>query len=231
MPRFSATWGIIFNTPSLRQLAERAFGTGRLPKIIVREGRPDAPLYTDPFREGVGFQSEAAFRTDYENHTNAIRQACTQSEVFIATLGLNECWSFKFDGSVMSNNPRHNWVYALSKPRILTVEENVEAVEDFLKLVRQHKPDFKLIISLSPIPLMATHRRDQHVVTANNHSKAVLRVAAEEIFARNEGVYYFPSYEYVMHCATDPWEADERHVRAETVARIMEMFDLMFLKD
>lgn len=230
--RFSATWGLIFNTPSLRQLAERAFGHADPSPILVEERFPNgAVIFTDPYREGVAFANPGAFEADSPTHLEAVRRAFTETEVFIVTLGLNECWELKADGTVLSNNPRRGWMYALSRPRTLTVAENVEEVERFLALVRQHNPSFKVILSLSPIPLMATHRPDQHVITANAHSKAVLRVAADEIVARNEGVYYFPSYEYVMHCAQDAWLPDERHVTDETVGKIMEMFDDMFMTE
>ncbi|RVU33854.1 hypothetical protein EOI86_22230 [Hwanghaeella grinnelliae] len=230
--RFSATWGLIFNTPSLRQLAERAFGEAGPSPVLIEERFPDGGMiYTDPYREGVAFAGPDAFTADSPNHLDAVRRAFTETEVFIVTLGLNECWELKADGTVLSNNPRRGWMYALSRPRTLTVAENVEEVERFLSLVRKHNPNFKVILSLSPIPLIATHRPDQHVVSANAHSKAVLRVAAEEIVARNDGVYYFPSYEYVMHCAEDAWCPDERHVTDETVGKIMEMFDDMFMKD
>ncbi len=231
-PRFSATWGLIFNTPSLRQMAERAFGQAEGSQVLVEERFANGDvIFTDPYREGVAFGSPEAYAMDFPNHIHAVRRAFTETELFIVTLGLNECWALTADGSVMSNNPRRGWMYALARPRTLTVEENIKEVERFLTLVRQHNPGFKLILSLSPIPLMATHRSDQHVVTANAHSKAVLRVAADELVARNEHVYYFPSYEYVMHCATDAWQPDERHVTDETVANIMRMFDEMFLKN
>lgn len=230
--RFSATWGLIFNTPSLRQLAERAFGeAGPSPVLVEERFSNGGVIYTDPYREGVAFAGPDAFDADSPAHLDAVRRAFTETEFFIVTLGLNECWEMKADGTVLSNNPRRGWMFALSRPRTLTVAENVEEVERFLAIVRKHNPDFKVVLSLSPIPLMATHRSDRHVITANAHSKAVLRVAAEEIVARNEGVYYFPSYEYVMHCAEDAWCADERHVTDETVAKIMEMFDAMFMKD
>ncbi len=229
--RFSATWGLIFNTPSLRQMVERAFGDATAEPVLLEERFPDGGvIYTDPYREGVAFRDPEAFEADYRNHMAAVREAFTQTEVFIVTLGLNECWELKHDGTVLSNNPRRGWMYALTRPRILTVMENVREVERFLAAVRRHNPQFKLVLSLSPIPLRATHRGDQHVVTANAHSKAVLRVAAEEIVRRNKDVFYFPSYEYVMHCAPDAWEADERHVTDNTVNKIMGMFDDVFVR-
>ena len=229
--RFSATWGLIFNTPSLRQMVERAFGETEASPMLLEEVQPDGSiLYTDPYREGVAFGSPEAFEADYHGHLSAVRAAFTRAEVFIVTLGLNECWAFKHDGSVLSNTPRRGWMVTLTEPRTLSVMENVEEVERFLAVVRRYNPGFKLILSLSPIPLMSTFRGDQHVITANAHSKSVLRVAADEIVRRNDGVFYFPSYEYVMHCAPAAWEADERHVTAATVNRIMEMFDAVFVR-
>jgi len=229
--RFSATWGLIFNTPSLRQMVERAFGEVASEPVLLEETFPNGNvIFTDPYREGVAFRDPEAFQADYQAHMAAVRDAFTQTEIFIVTLGLNECWELKHDGTVLSNNPRRGWMYALTRPKILTVMDNVREVERFLAVVRRHNPNFKLILSLSPIALRATHRDDQHVVTANAHSKAVLRVAAEEIVRRNKDVYYFPSYEYVMHCAENAWEEDERHVTEATVTRIMTMFDEVFLK-
>jgi len=230
--RFNATWGLIFNTPSLRQLAERAFGTKSLNRILVStHSSSSGTFYTDPFREGVAFQSPDAYEKDYDRHTAACREVFSKVEVFIVTLGLNEVWEFKADGSILSNLPHRPEIFSLIRPKILTVEENVSELQKFLDLVRQHNPNFKLIVSLSPVPLKATFRRDQHVITANTHSKSVLRVAADEFVSRNDGVYYFPSYEYVMHCARDAWEPDERHVTEETVGDIMQMFRRMFVKE
>ncbi len=69
------------------------------------------------------------------------------------------------------------------------------------------------------------------MVTANGHSKAVLRVAAEELVNRNEEVYYFPNYERFTYCIENPWEPDPRHVNREAVARVMELFDAMFVTE
>jgi hypothetical protein len=82
------------------------------------------------------------------------------------------------------------------------------------------------------VPLHATFRAaDTHVITANCHSKSTLRVAAEAFAARHPGVYYFPSYETVLHCTRNPWQADQRHVSAEAVDNVMSLFRRMFVAD
>ena len=82
------------------------------------------------------------------------------------------------------------------------------------------------------MPFLATGlANEKHVVVANAHSKAVLRVVADEFVAANENVHYFPSYEMIMHCLENPWEADQRHIRRDAVTRIMSLFEKMFVID
>jgi hypothetical protein len=221
----SAAWGIIFNTPSFRQLAERSFGLRRLPRILWQNG----PYYMDPFREEVKFASTEEYLSNYELHLEASRQALTKAGVLIITLGLNEIWSFKMDGSVFSRSP---WRIAPSfvQHRVLTVEENVADLELMLKILRHHNPNLQLIVTLSPVPLHATFLHERyHVVEANMHSKAVLRVAAQEFVEKQEGTYYFPSFELVTYGFENPWIEDHRHVSRAVVGRVMEMFREMYV--
>jgi NAD(P)H-dependent FMN reductase len=224
--KFCANYGIQFNTPSFRQLAEKAFQKRQFSKILSQEG-PN--LFMDPYRENVFFTSKQAYLDDYPQHVRAIREALMTCEAFIITLGLNECWEFIHDGSVMSRNPKHSMSH-LVRPKVLTLQENIDNIQTFLDIVRSYNPGFKLIISLSPIPFLATHQADhQHVVEANCHSKAVLRLAAEEIVKNNNNVFYLPSYELVTHCSKDAWNEDNRHVKDEVVRRVIQMFKEMFV--
>ena len=233
--QFSANHGLLFNTPSFRQLAEKAFEVRRPARVLAPTslgtwdgGR--ALVYMDPFREDVAFLSREAFEENYEKHLAAVREVLLSAEVFIATPGLNECWEFVPDGSVLSRNPREFDIYPFVRHRTLSVAENVANLQGMIDVVRAHNPNFKLILSLSPVPFLATGRASEcHVITANCHSKSVLRVAIEEVVKANRDVFYFPSYEYVTTCTRDPWEADQRHVNAETVGRVMELFDAMFV--
>jgi len=225
--KFCANFGILFNTPSFCQLAEKAFGYHNFNKLLF-----DSPLgyYLDPYRENVVFTSPESYQTDYEKHIHAVKEAFLQCKVFVATLGLNECWQLQ-DGTVMSRNPRENMLH-LVKHRTLTVEENVNYIQRFFDIIKQHNPDFKLIISISPIPFLATGRADEHhIITANCHSKAVLRVAADQLVAANTDMYYLPSYELVTECTKDAWEEDTRHVTPETVAKVVGMFKEMFVEE
>jgi hypothetical protein len=227
IPESSARWGILFNTPSFTQLAEKAFGLRDMPRLAEYH---QAGFWQDPFRENIPFGSVEELDADREPHIDACRAALEQCRVLIVTLGLNECWEFLPDGSVASRNPKSKEHVALFRHRMLTVAENLAYLQRFLDVLRTHNPDLTLIVTVSPVPFMATGLADEkHVVVANAHSKAVLRVVADEFVAANEKVHYFPSYEMVMHCLEDPWEADQRHVRRDAVARIMSLFEQMFV--
>lgn len=222
-----ANYGILFNTPSFRQLAERAFATKPTQQILFQR---DDGLWLDPYRENVGFYNQQAYKNDYQNHLDATRRALEKCEVFIITLGLNECWEL-YDGSVLSRNPQKQ-IYALVKHKTLTTQENIDNIQAFFDTVKKYNPNFKLIITVSPIPFLATgHGEEQHVITANTHSKSVLRVAAHELVENNDDMYYLPSYELVTQCIKDPWQEDDRHVTVDTVKQVVNLFKEIFVEE
>ena len=223
---YSANFGILFNTPSLKQLAEKAFGERDFTKYLVQA---EHGLYMDPYRENVYFKSKENFLRDYPKHIEAIKQTLLQSEVFVFTAGLNECWEL-FDGSVISRNPRDSFNH-LIEHKVLTVKENVDNITSFFNIVKRYNPKFKLILTLSPVPLLATGRGDtHHIIEANTHSKAVLRVALEEVVKSHPDIYYLPSYELVTECMPNAWKEDHRHVTEETVANVIKMFNDIFVE-
>jgi hypothetical protein len=228
----SARWGIIFNTPSFRQLVERAFGYITLPRIVWSQFQPShgKEVFFDPFREDVIHESLEGYEKDYDQHVAAARDALTQMRVLIITLGLNEVWRFKMDGSVFSRSP---WRMApsLIERRIPTIAENVQELERMREIIRLHNPDCKIIVTLSPIPLHATFVRDKHIVEANTLSKAALRLAADEFCQGKSDVFYLPSYELIASGSENAWMDDQRHVKPEAVRRVMDMFVEMFVSE
>jgi hypothetical protein len=230
LPNASAAWGIIFNTPSFRQLVEKAFGQRELPRIVWSQPHKGENLFFDPFRENVAFRSLADYEENHAQHIAAARRAFEEMDVFIITLGLNEVWSFAADGAVFSRSP---WRIApsLIRRNILTVEENVNDLLLMAEILRRFNPGVKIICTVSPVPLHATFRGDEHhIVAANAHSKAVLRVAAEEFVRRCPETYYFPSYEIVTVCTENPWAPDQRHVSRDAVAKVMSAFAQMYVQ-
>jgi hypothetical protein len=225
----SARWGIVFNTPTFRQIVEKSFGLIQLPRLLWPNIFNGQLQYRDPFREDVSFDSVKEYEDDYEKHIEASKRALLEAKVLILTMGMNEIWRIKSDGSVLSRCP---WGVAsfLVEPHVMTVEENISELQRALNILRVYNPEIKIILSVSPVPFHGTFRgEDYHVIAANNHSKSVLRIAAQQFVESNDNAYYFPSYETVLYCTQEPWADDQRHVSRIAVNNVMKLFEKMFV--
>jgi GSCFA family len=99
---------------------------------------------------------------------------------------------------------------------------NLEAIYDLL--VRYGHPDFHVIVTVSPVPLMNTFST-MDIVVANAWAKSLLRAVAQEWAMAHPNVDYFPSYEIVQNSdRAATWEKDLRHVTGSGVQHIMKLF-------
>ncbi len=222
-----ARCGTLFDTPSMRQVVERGFGEWSPPGLVTRRG----DRLIDPFRTvTLPYATLTEYEADQRRHGEALGRALKRCDVMILTLGLTEAWQYLPTGDYVST-PQLDHAPSLFRRRQLSVEDNVQELERISSVYARHKPDIKLIVSVSPVPLNKTFTRD-HVVVANCLSKSILRVAAEEFVARHPGTaFYFPSYESVLYGTRAPWETDMRHVSGDAVARVMALFQRMFLAE
>ncbi len=114
--------------------------------------------------------------------------------VVIMTLGLIEVW-FDTKSSYYLNAPPRPSVVKREPERfrlhVLSYEEVYHYLEGALRLIKAHgHKDVAVLLTISPVPLTATHR-EQDVMVANTYSKSVLRAAAEAAAARSDFVTYF----------------------------------------
>jgi hypothetical protein len=218
--QFSARYGLIFNAPSLRQLVERGLGLVELkPYIWKQEG-----VWRDPYRDALTFESPDEYAADVPVFEAALARTLLEAEVFILTLGVNEVWYFKNDGTYLSRVP---WrlMPALLGRKVLTVQENLAELQRLRDVWMPFNPKLRIIVTVSPVPLLATFRsRERNVVVASCHSKSVLRVAAEAFAEANDNVTYFPAYEAVLYGSRVPFRDDGRHVHPDAVQRVVAMF-------
>lgn len=225
---FPARYGNLYTARQLKQLLERAYGIF-VPLEHVWEG-PDSGV-VDPFRPQIqpgGFVSAGELANDREVHLAAVREAFETMDVFVFTLGLTESWIDTRDGAVYPLAPGvagGEYNPAIHGFHNFTVAETVADMQAAIDFIRQRNPTVKIIITVSPVPLNAT-AVDRHVFTSTTYSKAVLRVAAEEICQNNPDCDYFPSYEII----TSPfvrgryYAKDCREVRPEGVEHVMSTF-------
>jgi hypothetical protein len=113
----------------------------------------------------------------------------------------------------------------------MSVAEVRADLAEFIGLVRQHNPDLKILLTVSPVPLVATYE-DRHVLQATTYSKSALRAAVDEICRHHAAVDYFPSYEIITswHNGGTYFEADLRSVAESGVAHVMRVFERHYLR-
>ncbi|MCA8949697.1 MAG: GSCFA domain-containing protein [Planctomycetes bacterium] len=228
---YSARYGNVYTAAQLVQLAERAFGHFEPAEPVWAEGE----RFVDPFRPGIaaaGFVSPEECLEDRSQHLAAVRTLLLTADVLVFTLGLTEAWRCRADGAMLPVCPGagHGGTFAPSRYEFVNfrVDEVVDHLDRFVTLARTHNPELRLILSVSPVPLVATCS-DRHVLTATAGSKAVLRVACDEIRRRHERIDYFPAFEIVQIGGPDwAFESNRRAVKPTAVRHIMDCFALQF---
>ena len=223
---FSARYGNIYTVRQLVQLLRRVSGDF-VPQDdlwLNREGK-----VVDPFRpqiEPEGFADQAAMLHSRAKHLAAVGRMIREMDVFVFTLGLTEGWRSKLDGAVFAPGvaggemdfDRYEFVN-------FTVEETIADLHEALDLIAKVNPGCRIMLTVSPVPLIATYE-PRHALVATTYSKSALRAAADTIYRQYGHVDYFPSYEIITgsfnHGAY--FEEDLRNVREEGVAHVMRTF-------
>lgn len=230
---FSCRYGNIYSTRQLRQLFDEALGV-RPPIFRFAELAPDRVI--DLLRPNIGelgFGSLEEGRADRLYHLSRVREMIEQMEVFIFTLGLTEAWFEPEADVVYGSHPAvfHDAIPADFASAInLTYEEVIEDFSYVLALIARHNPGVRVILTVSPVALAATHE-DTHVLTATTYSKSVLRAAAGRLCAVHDNVDYFPSFEvFALSQSFGRYLAEDlRDVNPDGVAAAMRVFEDMFL--
>lgn len=149
------------------------------------------------------------------------------TDVMLITLGFIESWMY---------SPEKAWVnQSAAEPKLrrraedfefFLLDEEVtynllfEAIENFKKF----NPNMKFVFTVSPVPLTSTLTAE-HILIANQRSKAVLHCVAQRLFRELDCVDYFPSYEMITLSERNfAYKDDCVHVQHEAVSRVMERF-------
>jgi len=220
---FSAAYGNLYTARQLLQLLYRSLGLW-WPKEDAWEEKGE---FIDPFRPGLRYRarSRAEFDLLTRQHLASVREAFETASVFVFTLGLTEAWVSREDGAVYPACPgtvagefdasRHMF-------HNMSVSDVVSDMNEFIREVRKINPALRIVLSVSPVPLVAT-ATGGHVLPATIYSKSVLRVAADEVVRANRDTLYFPAYEIVTgpQAPESFFEADRRNVSKVAVDTVM----------
>ena len=197
---FSARTGNIYTAAQLliwARLASGAIGADSVEYWTDGDGLVHDMLR--PKIEPQGFVSRKEAEASVASTARAFARCITEADVLVFTLGLTEGWINTATGQSYSICPGtgvgtfdegvhafHNYTY----PEIL---RDLEAA---LQIMWQMNPGLHVLLTVSPVPLVATASGD-HVLVATQYSKSVLRAVAGDMAHSHAQVDYFPSYEII----------------------------------
>jgi hypothetical protein len=225
---FSARFGNLYTTRQLLQLFEECFdGRSAAEGVWQRkDGR-----YVDALRPQIapaGYGTAEEVLAERKRHLAAVRRMFEDCAVFVFTLGLTEAWHSRIDGTVYPVAPgvsggsfdpeRHEFIN-------FDVLQVMADLDRFLTRLKQLNPGVKVVLTVSPVPLIATYE-PRNVLVSTTYSKSVLRVAAETAYRKHEWVDYFPSYEIITGNYNNSayFESDYRGVNSIGVDHAMRCF-------
>jgi GSCFA family len=224
---------VLNKDPSAKNAYVVTCGEGMVNSFVIRQQfewawenrRFDGVLWHGYKAEEYGYDPEIQAET---------KRIFDATDVFILTFGLSEVWYDEPTGNVFWRTiPKDAYDPARHKFRVSTVDENKDNLRAIYALIRKHRPHAKILFTLSPIPLIATFR-DNACLTSNAVSKAVLRVAIDEVVrecAADGVLSYWPSYELVTDVFQLPYKADRRHMKDPVLDYIMTLFEHVWCVD
>lgn len=225
---FSARYGNIYTSRQLVQTFKRCY---ELFAPVEDHWSLRGRAWIDPFRPNIqpeGFSSLEELHADREQHFDAVRQMFEQLDIFVFTLGLTETWCAKVDGAVfpvcpgVAGGDYSDEAYSFLN---LSLFDVLADMREFLVLLKEVNARAKVVLTVSPVPLIAT-AENRHVLVSTTYSKSVLRVACEELARDNNDVVYFPSYEIITGSYNRGryFAEDLRSVTEEGVGHVMRLF-------
>ena len=157
---------------------------------------------------------------------NGIFEKMRDANVIVITLGLAEVWYDRETELVLNETPAAYTLAQFPKRfefQQIEFNEIMDCFDEIYDIFSTNNgKDFKLLLTVSPIPYTSTFSPNGGAITGNCYSKSVQRAAVETFMVRHENVGYFPSYEMAIHSDNQyVWDHDFIHVTADFAAYLM----------
>lgn len=202
------------------------------PASIARVVKRQAPYSIDDlYRDGSGIYHCMDYAARYSDadgdkllgiintRRSELQQRIEDATVVIITFGTARVYDFTPGGYVAGNC--HRLPAALFNERLLSIEEIVDEWKPIVESLNK-----KVIFTLSPIRYTADG------LARNSLSKAILRVAIEQLCSES-GAVYFPAFEIMNDDLRDYrfYADDLKHPTAMAVEYIYQHFSRTFFSD
>ena len=224
---FSARYGNVYTCRQLLQLLQRSF------KIINPKSEEIywEKKYYDPLRPFIqpnGFPSLNALLEDRKYHLKMVKKMFQETDIFIFTMGLTESWVDTSSDLTYPVCPGcsygefHPNRYSFVNSGVAQTSNDLDL---FISKLKEINPHCKIILTVSPVPLIAT-MSTSGVARSTTYSKSVLRCVAEEMVLKWDHVDYFSSYEVITGTFNNKsyYSQNKRHIEPIGVNHVMKLF-------
>jgi hypothetical protein len=219
--QFSARYGNVYTSKQLLELLLQSIN--EMP--IIEDFFEQNGRWFDLIRPNIepnGFSSRSEALADRRYHLSRVKKMFSEADVFIFTIGLTECWFHAINGHTYPSCPgtaKGKFDPEIHKFRNLRYTDVISDMNIVIRKLQMINPKIKVIITVSPVPLVATNT-ERNVLVASTYSKSVLRAVAGDLESHFTNVDYFPSFEIInsvssfgQYLATNLREVSERGVR------------------
>lgn len=210
----SSPSGILFNPESIAAALER-YHTTTLPTTEELH-EAEQGWYNFDFHSSLSHCDKEQALEQMQEAVRRGGEALHKADVVIITFGTAWIYRLKESNRVVANC--HKQPQSLFNRELLGIEQ---IVERYSALLDEALADKRVIFTVSPI----RHLSDG--LEANSLSKALLRVAIEEIVRRHSNAYYFPSFELMNDDLRDYrfYGEDMLHPTPTAIEYIWERFE------
>ena len=226
---FSANWGRVYTVRNLLQIILYSLDNNSIP-INVEKYKE---YFFDPLREySTGtFPSREKAIYEIENHRELSKQVFFKADILIITIGQNEFWHDSQMDIAWGSTPPLS--LRKSNQRFKAVEysfsQNFKDLDYVIKNLKKFNPNLKIIFTVSPVAEYATFLNN-NIVSQAFAGKAILRGVLHEIIPKYDGIFYFPSFEYVLTDNPNSFISDNRHVKRFKVNQIIQSLEKAIIK-
>lgn len=211
--------GNIYTTKQLRQWLEFCNRQRNWSEETIYKDERDRYFdYLIPNRKAVSTLKELEDNRD--KIANEFLKNIQKSDIFIFTCGLTETWQ-TVNEEVLASAPGTSFgSFEPQKHKFanLCFEEILDDLQQIERLILFINPEIKFIYTVSPVPLTAT-AESEHILVANNFSKALLRAAVGTHVKSSRKAHYFPSFELITHNTVGDWRF-EKNLRSVSDAGV-----------
>jgi hypothetical protein len=160
-----------------------------------------------------------------EKAHDTTKMALLKADWVILTYGSAIIYRHKELGEIVANC--HRVPQNQFDKELLSMRQVKTSLRSTIDAIRKVNPNAKVMLTVSPV------RHLRHGMEQNMLSKAILRLACQEVVDKNENAFYFPSFEIMMDELRDYkyYKEDKVHPSKAAEDHIWEVFKTTHLED